>query len=102
MGWKRRTGLGNSSSGCLSVPVRKETDAQTGKSSIKKTGVGGSRVEKYPTIMSGFSHRILTGRNKIQEKGSGAAATIPEITKAEDFVPKGAELEVDSDPNASI
>lgn len=52
--------------------------------------------------MSGFSHRILTGRNKIQEEGFGAAATIPESTKVKGFVRKGAELEVNSDLSASI
>lgn len=52
--------------------------------------------------MLGFSNKILTGRNKIQKKGFGEGETIPEITTAADFVPKGAKLEVDADLRASV
>lgn len=52
--------------------------------------------------MLGFSNKILTGRDKIQKKGFGAGETIPEMTKAEDFAPKGAKLEVDAHLSASI
>lgn len=51
--------------------------------------------------MLGFSNKILTGRDKVQKTGFGAGETIPEMTKAEDSAPKGAELDVDAHPSAS-